>query len=140
MMGDFTLLSTLTLWTGEFTLSATEPSYCTVTRSSHPGNEEDTEIYFMHCPEADHTILMFLDVVLGRGGQLNGGPTLLHYRLQTTVYNSSARTYHTFLVTAYFKNGQRWANFPPLSAISCLLDGSHFRPHKRTSSISYRHG
>ncbi|KZN87629.1 hypothetical protein EN45_061900 [Penicillium chrysogenum] len=60
-------------------------------------------------------IVTFLGVVIERGGQLNGGPTLLHYRLQTTVYNSSTRTHHTFPVTAYFKDGQRWANFPPLS-------------------------
>ncbi|KAJ6168290.1 hypothetical protein N7497_001133 [Penicillium chrysogenum] len=68
----------------------------------HPGNEKISN-------------LTFLGVVIERGGQLNGGPTLLHYRLQTTVYNSSTRTHHTFPVTAYFKNGQRWANFPPLS-------------------------
>ncbi|KAJ5111788.1 hypothetical protein NUU61_001418 [Penicillium alfredii] len=81
----------------------------------HPGNEEDTESYFMHCPQAAQPIVTFLGVVLERGGQLNGGPTLLHYRLQTTVYNTSTRTHHTFPITAYFKNGQRWANFPPLS-------------------------
>ncbi|KAJ5046213.1 hypothetical protein NUH16_003038 [Penicillium rubens] len=69
----------------------------------------------MHCPEAAQPIVTFLGVVIERGGQLNGGPTLLHYRLQTTVYNSSTRTNHTFPITAYFKNGQRWANFPPLS-------------------------
>lgn len=59
--------------------------------------------------------MTFLGVVLERGGQLNGGPTLLHYRLHTTVYNSSTRTHHTFPISAYFKNGQRWAKFPPLS-------------------------
>lgn len=69
----------------------------------------------MYCPEAAQPTVTFLGVVLERGGQLNGGPTLLHYRLQTTVYNSSAGTYHSFPVTAYFKNGQRWANFPTLS-------------------------
>jgi hypothetical protein len=62
-----------------------------------------------------------LGVVLERGGQLNGGPILLHYRLQTTVYNSSIRTYETFPVTAYFKNGQRWANFPLLSIKSYVF-------------------
>lgn len=86
-----------------------------LTQSSHPGNEEDIESYFMHCPEAAQPIVTFLGVVIERGGQLNGGPTLLHYRLQTTVYNSSTRTNHTFPITAYIKNGQRWANFPPLS-------------------------
>ncbi|KAJ5367174.1 hypothetical protein N7541_001115 [Penicillium brevicompactum] len=82
----------------------------------HPGNQEDTASYFMHCPGAAQPIVTFLGVVLERGGQLNDGPTLLHYRLQTTVYNTSTRTHHTFPITAYFKNGQRWANFPPLNA------------------------
>lgn len=75
----------------------------------------------MHCPEAAQPTVALLGVVVERGGQLNGGPTLLHYRLQTTVYNSSARTYHTFPVTAYFKNGQRWVNFPPLIANSYVF-------------------
>jgi hypothetical protein len=57
----------------------------------------------------------FLGVVLERGGQLNGGPTLLHYRLQSTVYNSSTRTHHNFSITAYFKNGERRTNFPLLN-------------------------
>jgi hypothetical protein len=39
----------------------------------------------------------------------------LHYRLQSTVYHTSNRTHHTFPLTAYFKNGQRWVNFPSLS-------------------------
>ncbi|CAI7627757.1 unnamed protein product [Penicillium pancosmium] len=81
----------------------------------HPGNEDDTESYFMHCPGAAQPVVTFLGVVLERGGELNAGPTLLHYRLQTTVYNSSTRSHHTFPITAYFKNGQRWANFPPLN-------------------------
>lgn len=54
-------------------------------------------------------------MVSQRGGELNNGPTLLHYRLQSTVYNSSSRSQHTFPITAYFKNGQRWVNFPPLA-------------------------
>jgi hypothetical protein len=112
-----------------------------LTQSRHPGNEQDTEIYFMHCPEAAQPTVTFLGVVLERGGQLNGGPTLLHYRLQTAVYNSSARTYHSFPVTAYFKNGQRLANFPTLKRkCLCFLDRTHFRPHKGTSPISCPHG
>ena len=86
-----------------------------LTQSSYPGNQEDTASYFMHCPEAAQPIVTFLGVVLNRGGQLNDRPTLLHYRLQTTVYNTSTRTQHTFPITAYFKNGQRYANFPPLN-------------------------
>jgi hypothetical protein len=61
----------------------------------------------MHCPEAARPIVTVLGTVLERGGQLNDGPTLLHYRLQSTVYNSSSRSHHTFLLTAYFKKGQR---------------------------------
>lgn len=68
----------------------------------------------MHCPGAAQPIVTFLGVVLGRGGQMNHGQNLLHYRLQTTVYDPSTRTHHTFPITAFFKNGQRWANFPPL--------------------------
>lgn len=70
----------------------------------------------MHCPEAAQPTVTLLAVVLERGGQLNSGSTLLHYRLQSTTYNSSSRSHHTFPITSYFKNGQRWANFPPLSA------------------------
>ncbi|KAJ6142980.1 hypothetical protein N7471_002433, partial [Penicillium samsonianum] len=62
-----------------------------------------TDSYFIHCPKAAQPIVTLLGVVLKRGGQLN------------YVYKSSSRTYHTFPVTIYFKNGQRWANFPPLN-------------------------
>ncbi|KAJ5355386.1 uncharacterized protein N7496_012598, partial [Penicillium cataractarum] len=82
----------------------------------HPGNKDDTDSYFMQCPEAAQPIVTLLAVVLERGGQLNSGSTLLQYRLQSTTYNSSSRSHHTFPITAYFKNGQRWANFPQLSA------------------------
>jgi hypothetical protein len=75
----------------------------------------------MHCPEAAQPTVTFLGIVLERGGELNGGPTLLHYRFRTTVYNSSTRTYHTFPVTAYFKNGPRWANFPALNINSYVF-------------------
>lgn len=69
----------------------------------------------MHCPEAAQPTVTFLGTVCERGGQLNNGSTLLHYRLQSTVYHTSTRTHHTFPLTAYFKNGQRWVNFPSLS-------------------------
>ncbi|GFG21446.1 hypothetical protein IFM5058_11047 [Aspergillus udagawae] len=81
----------------------------------HPGNYEDADSYFMHCPEAAQPTVTFLGTVCERGGQLNNGSTLLHYRLQSTVYHTSNRTHHTFPITAYFKNGQRWVNFPSLS-------------------------
>lgn len=45
-----------------------------LTQSSHPGNEEDIESYFMHCPEAAQPIVTFLGVVIERGGQLTAGP------------------------------------------------------------------
>ncbi|KAF7586548.1 hypothetical protein BBP40_008688 [Aspergillus hancockii] len=83
--------------------------------SSHPGDHEDTDRYFMHCPEAAQPTVTFLGIVNERGGQLNNGPTLLHYQLQSTVYNTSSRNLHTFPITAYFKNGHRWVNFPPLA-------------------------
>jgi hypothetical protein len=82
---------------------------------SHPGDQEDTDSYFPHCPGAAQPIVTFLGIVLERRGQLNGGRDLLHYRLQTTVYNPSTRTPHTFPITTFFKNGQRWANFPLLN-------------------------
>ncbi|KAF9884019.1 hypothetical protein FE257_002407 [Aspergillus nanangensis] len=81
----------------------------------HPGNYEDTDSYFMHCPAAAQPTVTFLGTVCERGGQLNNGSTLLHYGLQSTVYHTSNRTHHTFSLTAYFKNGQRWVNFPSLS-------------------------
>lgn len=83
---------------------------------SHPGNHEDTDSYFMHCPEAAQPVITLLGNVTEREGELNSNTsTLLHYRLQCTVYNSSSRSHHTFPVTAYFKNGPRWTNFPPLT-------------------------
>jgi hypothetical protein len=39
--------------------------------------------------------------------------SILHYRLQTTVYSLSTRTPHPFPITAFFKNGRRWVIFPP---------------------------
>ena len=56
-----------------------------LTQSNRPGNQEDTASYFMHGSEAAQSIATFLAVVLDRGGQLNDGPSLLHYHLQTTV-------------------------------------------------------
>jgi hypothetical protein len=83
--------------------------------ASHPGDRKDTDSYFLHCPEAAQPTVTFLSLVVERGGQLNSGSTLLHYRLLSTVYNASTRAAHTFPISAYFKNGQRWVNFPPLN-------------------------
>ncbi|KAJ5644251.1 uncharacterized protein N7484_006758 [Penicillium longicatenatum] len=91
----------------------------------------------MHCPEAAQPIVTVLGTVIERGGQLNDGPTLLHYRFQSTVYNSSSRAHHTFLLTAYFKNGQRWANFPPLSInASNFLTGRIFGVTKENRQLA----
>ncbi|KAJ5144283.1 hypothetical protein N7526_001791 [Penicillium atrosanguineum] len=103
------------------------PPNINLTWSRHPGDQEDTDSYFMHCPEAAQPIVTVLGAVLERGGQLNDGPTLLHYRLQSTVYNNSSRSHHAFLLTAYLKNGQRWANFPPINInTSIFLTGRIF--------------
>jgi hypothetical protein len=69
----------------------------------------------MHCPEAAQPTVTFLGVINKHAGELNNGSTLLHYCLQVTVYNSSTRTQHTFPITAYFKNGPRWAKLPLLA-------------------------
>lgn len=91
----------------------------------------------MHCPEAAQPIVALLGFVLGRGGQLNNGSTLLHYCLQCTVYNSSSRNHHIFPITAYFKNGQRWANFPPLNINSHIfLTGRIFGVTKENRQLA----
>jgi hypothetical protein len=69
----------------------------------------------MHCPEAAQPSVTFLGVVNKYAGELNNGSTLLHYCLQVTVYNSSTRNQHTFPITAYLRNGPRWAKFPLLT-------------------------
>ncbi|KAJ5612016.1 hypothetical protein N7510_005210 [Penicillium lagena] len=79
----------------------------------------------------------FSERFLNEGVQLNGGSTLLHYRLQSTVYNSSSRTHHTFPLTAYFKNGQRWANLPPLNVnTSIFLTGRIFGSTKENHQLA----
>ncbi|OGE46776.1 hypothetical protein PENARI_c113G04154 [Penicillium arizonense] len=103
----------------------------------HPGDQEDTDSYFMHCPGAAQPIVTFLGVVLERRGQLNDGRNLLHCRLQTTVYNPSTRTPHTFPITAFFKNGQRLANFPPLYAnASVFVTGRIFGLTKENRQLA----
>jgi hypothetical protein len=108
-----------------------------LTQSSYVDNEEDTESYFMHCPEAAQPIVTFLGIVIERNGQLNDGPTLLHYRLQTTVYNPnpSYLSHHCVL--------QKRSALGELSTTKhkhpCFLDRSYFRPHERTSPISCRY-
>lgn len=86
-----------------------------LTLFSHPGDREDADSYFMHCPEEAQPIVTLLGTVGERGGQLKSGSTLLHYCLQSTVHNSSTRTTHIFPITTYLKNGPRWSNFPSLS-------------------------
>ncbi|KAJ5394721.1 hypothetical protein N7509_006508 [Penicillium cosmopolitanum] len=98
------------------------------TLDRHPGDEEDADIYFMHCPEAAQPTVTFLGIVLERGGQLNDGPTLLHYRLQTTVYNTSDRAHHTFPVTAYFKSGRIFGLTKESRQLAVVTDDIHFLP------------
>jgi hypothetical protein len=91
----------------------------------------------MHCPEAALPVVTVLATVLERGGQLNTGTTLLHYRLQSTVYNSSSRSYTTFPLAAYFKSGQRWVNFPPLNINSNIfLTGRIFGVTKHNRQLA----
>lgn len=78
----------------------------------HPGNLNSTDSYSNPWPEAVQPTVAFQGIVNNSGGQLNTGSTLLHYRLQVTVYNSSTKAEHTFPVTIYLKSGQQWANFP----------------------------
>jgi hypothetical protein len=104
---------------------------------SHPGDHNDVDAYFMHCPEAAQLTVTFSSVVTERGGHLNNGPTLLHYRLQCTVYDSSARSYYTFPITAYFKNGQRWSNFPLLAPNTQLfITGCIFGQTKESPQLA----
>ena len=108
-----------------------------LTHSRHLGDQEDTRSYFSHCPEAALPVVTILATVLERGGQLNSGFTLLHYRLQSTVYDSSSRSHHTFPLTAYFKNGQRWVNFPQLNInTNIFLTGRIFGVTKQNRQLA----
>jgi hypothetical protein len=109
----------------------------TLTQSRHLGDHNNADAYFMHCPEAAQPIMTFTGVITERGGELNNGPTLLHYRLQCTVYNSSTQSHHTFSITAYFKNRQSWSNFPPLSLNTQLfIAGRIFGQTKKSSQLA----
>jgi len=94
---------------------------------SHPGDDSDPHAYNMHCPEAALPSVSLLGVVRGGGGQLNTGSTLLHYDLETTVYDISSKSSVTFTVCIYFRNGKRWTNFPSLAMQSRIfIDGRIF--------------
>lgn len=78
------LSSTPIIWTCPFILSAAEPNlYNLVIR------EMKKILTRISCTvpraEAAQPIVTFLGVVIERAGQLNRGPTLPHYHLQTTV-------------------------------------------------------
>jgi hypothetical protein len=104
---------------------------------SHLGDHNNADAYFMHCPEAAQPTITFSSVITERGGHLNNGLTLLHYRLQCTVYDSSARSHHTFPITAYFKNGQRWSNFPLLAPNTQLfITGRIFGQTKESPQLA----
>ena len=58
---------------------------------------------------------------------MNTGSTLLHYDLETTVYDISSKSSMTFTVCIYFRNGKRWTNFPILAMQSRIfIDGRVF--------------
>lgn len=75
----------------------------------------------MHCPEAALPTVTLLGIVRSGGGQLNNGSTLLHYDLETNVYDLSKKASVTFTVSIYFRNGNRWANFPILARQSRIF-------------------
>lgn len=60
-------------------------------------------------------------MVRSGGGQLNNGSTLLHYDLETHVYDLSNKTSVVVPVSIYFRNGNRWANFPSLASQSRIF-------------------
>ena len=79
---------------------------------SHPSDYSDPYTYNIRYPEVALPSVSLLGVVRGGGGQLNTGSTLLHYDLETTVYDTSSKSSVTFTVCIYFWNGKRWTNFP----------------------------
>ncbi|KAJ5880842.1 uncharacterized protein N7473_011895 [Penicillium subrubescens] len=62
-----------------------------------------------------------LGIVRSGGGQLNSRSNLLHYDLETNVYNVSNKVSVTFTVSIYFRNGNRWTNFPVLARQSRIF-------------------
>jgi hypothetical protein len=91
----------------------------------------------MHCPEAAQPTVTFLGVINKHAGELNNGSTLLHYCLQVTVYNSSTRNQHTFPITAYFKNGPRWAKLPLLATqTQIFITGRIFGTTKENQQLA----
>lgn len=58
-------------------------------------------------------------------GRVNSGPSLMYYDLLSTVYDSSTKSSVSFTVAAYFRNGARWANFPPLKLHTHIMVAAH---------------
>jgi hypothetical protein len=52
---------------------------------------------------------------------LNNGSNLLHYDLETNVYDVSNKASVTFTVSIYFRKGNRWTNFPVLARQSRIF-------------------
>jgi hypothetical protein len=75
----------------------------------------------MHCPEAALPTVSLLGIVQNGGGQLNNGSTLLHYDLETNVYDVPNKASVTFTVSIYFRNGNRWTKFPALARQSRIF-------------------
>ena len=88
---------------------------------SHPGDQSDSNTYNMHCPEAALPTVSLLGVVRGGGGELNNGSILLHYDLETSIYDVSSKASVKFTVSIYFRNGNRWTNFPSLARQSRIF-------------------
>lgn len=79
-------------------------------------------IIFFVCAEAAHPTVSFLDIFFERGGELNGGSTVLHYGQRSAIYNASHSRYHTVPIITYFKTGQLQVNFPTVNIITCIVD------------------
>jgi hypothetical protein len=75
----------------------------------------------MHCPEAALPTVSLLGIVRSGEGQLNNRSTLLHYDLETNVYDPSNKASVAFTVSIYFRNGNRWTNFPVLARQSRIF-------------------
>lgn len=75
----------------------------------------------MHSTEAALLTVSLLGIVRSGEGQLNNGSTLLHYDLETNVYDPSNKASVAFTVSFYFKNGNRWTNFPLLARQSRIF-------------------
>ncbi|EPS29060.1 hypothetical protein PDE_04007 [Penicillium oxalicum 114-2] len=109
----------------EITLRACgEPDYL-IALPRQPGDVTDTDTYQTHCPEAACPTVLLMGTVESATGRVNSGPSLMYYDLHSTVYDSSTKSSVSFTVAAYFRNGARWANFPPLKLHTHIMVAAH---------------